>query len=167
MTWLSLASQFLSIAALAAVAPLWLRVRRLERSVNREPKNPPGPVSHGYQAMELTLEAMLEELESKSREALKRIDRRERELRDALTESGARSRETLSSTFPDVHQDLLVASAVDRPALTKPDPGTWGEKSDAILRLADEGLDVLAIAQRLGLGKGEVQLILDLRKTAQ
>jgi len=112
--------------------------------------------------MELTLEGMLEELESRCQEALKRIERREAEVRDALMLLAAHAREG-GGPAPFAPEASARASA-PAPVREKTARDARQEKTEAILRLANDGLDVVAIAQRLGLGKGEVQLVLDLHK---
>lgn len=141
LTWGGLA---LSAAALLLLFFTSRRLRRLEERLEQlqaspPSQQPPGPQRAPFDSVELTLGAMLEELETKGQEILQQIDQR-------------------------LKQTPSKAAHVPQ----KPQPTTRSEgnraKADAVYRLAEEGHDIVAIAQRLGLGKGEVQLILDLRR---
>jgi len=156
--WLTITSLFVSIASITLSAIVWRRMATLELNARREPKNPPEPPSSSFQATLRNYEAVFQELERKSKEAIERIDKRERELIDALA---ARAAQIPSHPSPDRSQKEREAPCDDLRS------SGWTEKAEAIHRLAQEGHDPMAIAQRLGLGKGEVQLVLDIRKTAQ
>ncbi|GEM_PF-3221684 len=97
-----------------------------------------------FGALELTLHEMLEELETKYRELESRLDGKAAEL-EALLEQ-ARLVHQAASLDGDKQQ--IKAS----------------EKTLAVHRLADQGLEPVAIAQELGLGTGEVTLILGLQE---
>lgn len=165
MEWMAATALYLSVAALAVVFYLWRRVSRLERS---EARTSPAPVSGErgiFGSVELSLEAMLEELELKEREILARIERRERELFEGLDRSGEQV-----SALADAAQEAPApagGTAKVRHERASGDAATAtltlkDEKVVAVLRLAAEGHDVVTIAKRLGLGKGEVALILKL-----
>lgn len=163
MVGIAVASCIVSLVALAVAFFFWRRLVRLERQA--VPKGSgPEPVLSTFDSVELSLEAMLEELEMRGREVLQKIERRERELRSALLDADAYIRRARQGGgWPE---GLAEAGAPAPPleGRSGPPPGT-NEKSEAVHKLADEGHDVLTIAKMLGLGKGEVQLILGLRET--
>ena len=67
---------------------------------------------------------------------------------------------------PDRHLEIHPLPPCERCRIT----GRGLQRSDAppaaVWRLAEEGHDVVAIAKQLGIGKGEVELILELKKTS-
>lgn len=97
-----------------------------------------------FGALELTLHEMLEELETKYRELDSRLDGKTAELEALL----------------DQAQQLVQQAA----SLEGNNQRMVGEKTLAVHRLAAQGLEPLAIAQELGLGTGEVTLILGLQE---
>lgn len=220
MAGLAAAALILSTAALSVAFLLWRRVRRLERQPARKSPSPADLERGIFDSVELSLEAMLEEMELKEREILNRLERRERELWEALGHAGLaggdgapkedralstppssttspagdrqtgeniapkppadnQAHATIVSTAPTsgskepTETNLSDEPAKSAPAVTK-SPATASEgspgrplsmrdeKSAAVLRLAAEGHDVVTIAKLLGLGKGEVALILKL-----
>lgn len=169
MVVLAATALILSTAALAVAFFLWRRVRRLENQPARKSPSPSHLERGLFDSVELSLEAMLEELELKEREIIKRIERREQELWSSLS----RAKDDGPQTGPPLGQSE-IAGREDQahPAETKEEeaveergtshPPTAEDKHAAVLQLAAEGLDVVTIAKRLGLGKGEVALILKL-----
>lgn len=77
------------------------------------------------------------------------LDKRAGELRE-LIES---ARQLESSTIPSGAATAEITA------------GPVSDKERAVRQLAEQGADVLTIARQLNIGKGEVQLILDLMKT--
>lgn len=132
MEWILAVSLTLTTVACVAVGVLWRRLIRLEARFD-----------------ERRLQAKLqEELEMKWNAFLARIESRPPNA-DAYTfEEPAQLYRVATSQTGRGGQPGRVA----RPALN----------TDAVRRLARAGEDVGSIAQKLGMGKGEVQLILDL-----
>jgi len=156
MLWLAVISLITSMAASLAAFLLWRRVRRLETGAVAKAQAPSAVERDVFGSVELSLAAMLEELELKEREILRRIERREAELLALVEKRGERavSKEAAEEPQPG-----------PAPGPSRPQPPGYAEKAAAVLRLAAEGLDDVTIAKRLGMGKGEVALILGLSKT--
>lgn len=94
--------------------------------------------------VELTLDAMLSELEAKGKEVIASIE-------SAATGKGiAVNHSTHPDTADDTADDIV--------------PGQLGpdQKKRLVRQLFRQGLDTATIARQLGLGQGEVQLIIDL-----
>lgn len=186
MGWLVASAFFLTLVLGAATLLLWRRLRRLEASAASKPAFKARPEGEIFHSVELSLEAMLEELELKEREILQRIERREREILASF--------ERLFANLPQRSLELPAQalhseqSGVEREeaevrgegpgesSLPSEEPpagdgdaafgGPRGaDKVAAVRRLAREGLDAVAIAKQLGLGQGEVALILHLERT--
>ena len=98
-----------------------------------------------YGALELTLHEMLEELEAKYRELEGRLNGKAAELESVLEQARLLVQQASSL---DADKPRIMAS----------------EKALAVHRLAAQGLEPVAIAQELGLGTGEVTLILGLQE---
>lgn len=180
MGWLAAGVFFVSLAFGTTTFWLWRKLRRLEaRAVQ---KYAPVVRAEGdvFNSVELSLEAMLEELELKQREIIQRIERREREILTSLERFAARLPQSdpnlpveplqLEEATPPVTEAQRVAPLVqERLSSKQPTPAAnrlqGADKIAAVRRLAGEGLDAVAIAKQLGLGKGEVTLILDLERT--
>lgn len=166
MLGLALASLAGSIAAMTAAFLLWRRVRLLESGAAKKSSAVGGSERGIFESVELSLEAMLEELELKEREIMRRIERREAELLELLERR--ESAPAPGSAFSQVAAAAAAAAAPPAGA-DKSDARSaafaYSERVAAVRRLADEGLDVVDIAKRLGMGKGEVALILDLGKS--
>lgn len=158
MNWLSLASLLASILALAAALLAWQRLAALERKARPDEAPPSGPLSHHVPFDSASFQSMLEALERKGQEAIEKIARREQAFFDALAQAGKVSAKAADAARGDKQergQDKVGSEA------------SWAEKAEAVVRLAEEGHDALAIARLLGLGQGEVQLVLDMRKAAK
>lgn len=84
------------------------------------------------------------------------LDKRAGELRE-LIES---ARQLASTTIP-MASSTIPSGAATAEITASP----VSDKERAVRRLAEQGADVLTIARQLNIGKGEVQLILDLMKT--
>jgi len=176
--WLTLASLAGSWAAVVAAFFLWRRVRRLEAGPARKARTPAELEGRIFDSVELSLEAMLEELELKEREILRRIERREAELLGLLErrsrglgpaasgalEQGGRGEEGAVTAAASSSGKEEAAGAGE--AARRSVSSAYREKAAAVWRLAEEGHDVVAIAKQLGIGKGEVELILELKKTS-
>lgn len=165
MLWLSSLALFTAAAALLAAFLLWRKLHRVQDELKERKGAAPSAVRAPFDSVELSLEAMLEELEEKEREIMRKIDRREEELARLLERGDA----FLQSVFQSaVAQGAALRAAAGSPGpagpnRSTPPPAPASSKAEAVRRLADEGLDTLEIAKRLGIGKGEVQLILDLK----
>lgn len=153
MLWFAFFSFLLSVAALSAAFLLWRRVRRLEAGAASRAASPGELERHIFESVELSLASMLEELDQKEQEILRRIGRREEELLSLIEQRlGMLGRSGTEAARPS-------GEALG------PAPAGYAEKAAAVRRLAEQGLDEVAIAKRLGMGKGEVALILGLAKT--
>lgn len=134
--WLSIASLALAALSLVVACLCLQKAHRLDRSIRTLAVEPRKPTARFHlSTVEMTLEAALLEIEAKKREIIEEIER--------------------------------AAPTADVPTETDslgPERSERSQKAALIRRLAGEGHDVVAIAQRLGLGKGEVQLVLDLER---
>jgi len=92
-----------------------------------------------FSVLEVMVEEALEQLEQRQAEILAEIE----EQHNALLEL---QKQILSSFFPEPQQSPKVL---------------------AVLELASQGKDVEQIAKKLGLGVGEVELILELNKDSE
>lgn len=70
-----------------------------------------------------------------------------------------------ASVQPEVDTPQPVRQLQPVPSPGRP-PSSWREREAAIQEMAGRGLDVVAIAKELNIGKGEVKLILDLKKAS-
>ena len=138
MLWVAATlSVLLSTVALIVAVRTRRRVFRSLPAKGTDFPHLPAP-DHTVSDVELSLEAMLYELETKRNEIIRAMERKAAQLGvDAAETSLARRTDAASSLRSD-------------------------EKRATVKRLAAEGYDVAEIAKRLGLGLGEVQLILDL-----
>ena len=162
MLWLSSLAFITATAAMLAAFLLWRKVRRLENQLKERKGPAPSAVRAPFDSVELSLEAMLEELEEKEREIMRKIDRREEELGRLFERGDALLRSALHSAMAQgaaLHTAAGAPAGPERSAPQAPASSKW----EAVRRLAEEGLDAVEIAKRLGIGKGEVQLILELR----
>jgi hypothetical protein len=104
----------------------------------------------------------LEALVAEARSLIDELDRRSAGMQDLLQRlGGSQSPEHQPASSPSPRGRSLVAgqrSVAPHPAAAEADPAT-----QKIYGLADEGLDAVKIAQRLGEQVGKVQLILALR----
>lgn len=132
--------------ALCFILLLWRRVRKLEKLIEKSPKQPYTQEPTTFDTIELTLGAMLEELEAKNQEILSALDQRWQRYSREETNNHSQAPTPLAA----------LTSHVNGPEVR--------DKAELVHQLAADGLDVLTIAQRLGLGKGEVQLILELKR---
>ncbi|HLS89910.1 MAG TPA: hypothetical protein VK101_01535 [Limnochordia bacterium] len=187
MGWLVASAFFFTLVLAAATLLLWRRLRRLEASAAGRPGLKVRPEGEIFHSVELSLEAMLEELELKEREILQRLDRREREILASFErlyanlplQSSEVPGQALHSEPSEVEREEAEirdkgADQCSPPSEESPSAGEAGEafrhlrhadKVAAVRRLAREGLDAVAIAKQLGLGQGEVALILHLERT--
>lgn len=155
--WLLLtALALLTASSLLSVALLWRRVRRLEQRVDERVRKEPFPSGpSAFDSVELSFAAMLAELEAKSRSILAEVEQRAA----AVRRDGKPQHPPASPTF-DPRQ--AAPPAPGEGPTNASNESDASPKAMAVRRLAAEGHDVLTIARRLGLGKGEVQLILNL-----
>ncbi|MGI6036948.1 MAG: DUF6115 domain-containing protein [Limnochordia bacterium] len=98
------------------------------------------PRKQSYSNVELTMHAMLEELDQKYRELEGRLEAKARAIEEQLGKKSARPTPTRRESMDKVRQ---------------------------IRRLAGQGLDCQGIARQLGIGKGEVELILNLQELVE
>jgi hypothetical protein len=148
----------LVLAALFVVVVL-PRLRR-RREGSREPLGTFGSTTGGARE---ELERLLTEIQDLSREHIARLDTKIRMLNQLLLECDQKKREL---------EALLGRSALPAGALTK--AGESAEKPappraanplhDQVYSLQDSGKEVLDICAATGLEKGEVELILGLRR---
>lgn len=160
LLWLSSLALCISTAALLAAFVLWRRVRRLQKALKERKSPVPSGVRAPFDSIELSLEAMLEELEERGREVVQKIERREEELARLFAQGDAFYRRIIAEPVSQGAAAPLEARRALSESTLQSDASE--SKTDVVRRLAKEGLDVLEIAKRLGIGKGEVQLILDL-----
>lgn len=139
----------------------WLVTARQIRRLPDGPRPPQPRTSSPLSADELAHAAWLEELEAKGQEILTRIERAKSDLTDLIRRAEA-LRGPLPAPAP-TQADLprpeqAAAAEVARPSDLQP------AKVAAVLELAAQGDDAVAIARKLGLGTGEVRLILQLEE---
>lgn len=114
-------------------------------------------------------------------EAILAVDRRTERLEDLLGLAAARLAELRRHAAPDPRNHAArdprpaqpavptgAAGGAELPAESPPPEGEWAGSprqplQDQVAELAEQGLDPERIAERLGLPRGEVRLILNLR----
>lgn len=123
----------------------------------------------------LTRDAWLEEIEARGEAVLARIEEAESRLRFAGTSASPRHEwamgATIKASVPATGQDF-VSAAGETLRAAGPDSSTDSSTETVdhakvqveVRRLAAQGHDVTAIARRLQLGRGEVELFLDLTR---
>ena len=139
---------FLVVAALF-VAVVLPRLRR-RRDEPRETLGSFGPAAGGARE---ELERLLTEIQDLSREHIARLDTKIRMLNQLLLECDQKKRE--------LEELLGKAPSAESP---KPAPRAANPLHDQVYSLQDSGKEVLDICAATGLEKGEVELILGLRK---
>lgn len=131
------------------------RVAGLKRALRRSTHALAAPgAQEAPSPAELSLAAMIEELEAKEKAILENLAEREAAIIALLGASPAVSPRTGGPAPGGVPATL----AADR----SPAVGPSSPRAAAVRELAAQGLGVEEIARRLSLGKGEVQLILHL-----
>lgn len=143
---------FLVVAALF-VAVVLPRLRR-RRDEPRETLGTFGPAAGGARE---ELERLLTEIQDLSREHIARLDTKIRMLNQLLLECDQKQRDL---------EALLGKAAAPDAAAAKPAPPARAANPlhDQVYSLQDSGKEVLDICAATGLEKGEVELILGLRK---
>lgn len=153
---LSAASFVISIAAL-------ITLLAIQRRLRRSPSSPP------WSDEALTRDAWLEEIEARGQAVIARIEEAQQRWSPPAPASTTSSplASTLAST--DYSSGESPPDIADRPGRDVTSPGESTTQPmekvsvrDEVRRLADEGYDVAAIARRLRLGRGEVELFLGL-----
>jgi hypothetical protein len=142
---------FLVVAALF-VAVVLPRLRR-RRDEPRETLGTFGPTAGGARE---ELERLLTEIQDLSREHIARLDTKIRMLNQLLLECDQKQR--------DLEALLGKAPAADATAKPAPSGRASNPLHDQVYSLQDSGKEVLDICAATGLEKGEVELILGLRK---
>lgn len=142
---------FLVVAALF-VAVVLPRLRR-RRDEPRETLGTFGPAAGGARE---ELERLLTEIQDLSREHIARLDTKIRMLNQLLLECDQKQRDL----------EALLGKAPAAEAAAKPAPAGRASNPlhDQVYSLQDSGKEVLDICAATGLEKGEVELILGLRK---
>jgi hypothetical protein len=135
------------------VAVVLPRLRR-RRDEPREMLGTFGPSAGGARE---ELERLLTEIQDLSREHIARLDTKIRMLNQLLLECDQKKREL---------EALLgkTPAAAEAPAKPGPAPRASNPLHDQVYSLQDSGKEVLDICAATGLEKGEVELILGLRK---
>lgn len=166
MFWIIVATGTVLVATLFTLFFLFRKVRHLEFQAVRHAPPPNRPKRAPFDSMELTLEAMLEEMEIRGRDIMKKIDRKEQEL-SRLIQEIERHKIIASHKIAEPFEGTLMRpSTTSHPNLVADvnDNEMPKRKEDAVLKMAAEGRDVPSIARALGLGIGEVRLILELKE---
>ncbi|RPH44302.1 MAG: hypothetical protein EHM91_08290 [Planctomycetota bacterium] len=101
------------------------------------------------------LERLLTEIQDLSREHIARLDTKIRMLNQLLLECDQKKREL---------DALLAKTGPDAPEKSAPPPKAANPLHDQVYSLQDSGKELLDICAATGLEKGEVELILGLRK---
>lgn len=153
---LSAASFVISIAAL-------ITLLAIQRRLRRSPSSPP------WSDEALTRDAWLEEIEARGQAVIARIEEAQQRWSPPAPASTTSSPLASTMASTDYSSGESPPNIADRPGrdVTSPGESTTQpmEKAsvrDEVRRLADEGYDVAAIARRLRLGRGEVELFLGL-----
>jgi len=146
------------------------------RKSRRSRQNRGEPIREQYErlnrqsAVTRDVETAMLELDRLARQILGRIDTRfaklETVIRDADERIAALSRLVHTSKGRPSLDVTLASQAPDEVALTSTAPVS-AQRHDAVYRMADGGLSSLDIARETGKNKGEIDLILALRKTRQ
>lgn len=138
---------FIGCILVLAALVLASEVRKLSAASKAEREG----ANRSFASFELAMDQMVEEMEAKGREILAQIEAKEADLRKLIAEVAVCS-EASSSAHEE--PDLVPQAATV--------PHTH---FDRVKALHGEGMSVVEIARRLGIGQGEVQLILDLAKS--
>ncbi|REJ35956.1 MAG: hypothetical protein DIU82_06230 [Bacillota bacterium] len=152
-----------ALAALVVAGVALGQVVRLRRALERQ-----GRVALGTNE-ELLKDAWLEEIEARGEAVLARIAAAEESLRRWLEQAAAGAVRENPHGRPVGTADAkplgqAEMSGAPGRAPTAPVKGTAFAKAAQVRELAEQGLDATAIARRLGIGRGEVELILRLPK---
>jgi hypothetical protein len=116
--------------------------------------------------VEREISALLGELAEMARTISERLDERTAKL-ERLIQAADERIETLRSLQAEpAAQPSPTVKRRERPitAAAEPQPTLWGEQHAEIFALVDQGMGAADIAKRLGRPKGEVELILALRR---
>lgn len=153
---LSAASFVISIAAL-------ITLLAIQRRLRRSPSSPP------WSDEALTRDAWLEEIEARGQAVIARIEEAQQRWSPPAPASTTSSPLASTMASTDYSSGESPPDIADRPGRDVTSPGESTTQPmekvsvrDEVRRLADEGYDVAAIARRLRLGRGEVELFLGL-----
>ena len=148
-----------AVLLVAGLAALLFALSRRRRRDAADPR-PPGAFEAAPRDSRQELEHLLAEIQDLSRDHIARLDTKIRLLTQLLADADQKKREL----------DVLLerAAALPRPDAT-PAPAPRSPKPanplhDRVYTLQDAGKDVADICRTTGLEKGEVELILGLRK---
>jgi hypothetical protein len=127
------------------------------------------PVLAEIKALQKSVAALLEQLKLESAQTSAQLDARCVEARDLLAALDRKLEEVKQSPRTSTRRREAVAAAAPRgeeraagPAVEEAEER--GSRYPQVYALADEGLSVPEISQRVGLTHGEVELILSLRR---
>lgn len=179
--------QFVEIALMAAGVLFLVFAARLSRDEDQTPKAPPPeqPLSNlSHQSavkLQQSLTALLHELQTLSRDITLDLEEKLAELKELVQIADTKLEEL---TPNDVENKEVDAQEI-QPQMEKVEPAEEFEEDEsdlqiivedgdtppnpsnryqAIYKMADEGLAIDEIAREIQMGKGEIQLILSLRK---
>ena len=148
MTGVILTALVVAALFIAVVLP---RLRR-RRDAPREALGSFGSATGGARE---ELERLLTEIQDLSREHIARLDTKIRMLNQLLLECDQKKREL---------EALLAKPGAEAPEKSAPPPRPVNPLHDQVYSLQDSGKELLDICAATGLEKGEVELILGLRK---
>lgn len=115
--------------------------------------------SQDFSMLEAMYDQMVEDLEEREQRLYAQLEALDRHMQKQSTPgeepSATEKRETVKHTAP-------------KASPAEPQDGSiHGTKVEAVSELLDQGCEPLAIAKRLGIGRGEVDLIVELRKSRE
>jgi len=126
------------------------------------------PLENEFKKMQISNERMMTEFEEKMDKKIDSIAKKSKNLEKTISEIDSRliTIDSIVTSLPKV--ESAIAKPVMKPEevklATSKDKRTREILHNQIYKLSDEGLSIDEIAQRTKLGKGEVRLILGLRK---
>lgn len=148
----------LAVSVLSLIVSIWSLTSYF--SLRRRLQRPPAVSSFSDEL--LTRDAWLEELEERGQAVLARIEAAEQRLKSAQPTQPAPAERAGGGLAAALrHGDVPDRSAA-RPSEAAPVRLEQASVREQVARLAQQGLDVTAIAQKLQLGRGEVELFLGL-----
>jgi hypothetical protein len=156
----------LVLGALLLVIFIPRALRRKKTAAGSRPERAPGPAPARAREQ---VEDMIVKLDDIGRELYAKLDNKIRILNHLIEDADDRIRKLQGlgpAAAPPPEQKKQAGPEPDKPAREKPAaPGPEKGKYTTVYELADAGQNVISIARQTGLQPGEIELLLELRKT--